>query len=289
MLPLSPPPDPHPHPPKLKCPPGAADCHFHIYGPDERYPPSPQRRSDVPDALPPACRHLHDVLGIERLVVVQPSHYGTDNRRQLDAIAALGRPARAVVAVPFDIPDAELARLHDAGARGVRFAVGPGGPSFADIVRLSQRLAPLRWHVEFHVVRSDDAPILAPALPVLRDLAVDLVIAHFASVSAARGAEHPDFRALCDLVRGGRCWAKLSGGYRISDDPPPWRNVMPLAQALVAARADRLVWGSDWPHVNLHGPMPNSTDTLDCLLDWIPDEAMRRCVLVDNPRTLYGF
>ncbi len=289
MLDMSRPPNANPRPPAQRCPAGATDCHFHIYGPEPEYPPSPKRRFDVPDALPAACRHLHDTLGIERLVIVQPSHYGFDNRRQLDAIAELGRPARAVVAVPMDIPDDALKRLHAAGARGARFAVGPNGPAFADIARFTRRLAPLGWHVEFHVVRAGMDEVLAPALPILREFAVDLVIAHFASLPVGRGVDQPDFRALCALVAAGRCWAKLSGGYRVSTEPPPWRNVAPLARALVETRPDRLVWGSDWPHVDLKGPMPNSTDTLDCLQEWVPDAATRTRILVDNPRVLYGF
>ncbi len=103
------------------------------------------------------------------------------------------------------------------------------------------------------------------------------------------GIEQPAFQALLRLIRGGRCWVKLSGGYRLSSEAPPYGDLIPFARALVKARPDRLVWGSDWPHAFFTGKMPNTTDLLDLLLDWVPDQAMRTRILVDNPATLYGF
>lgn len=289
MLQLCQPPDPNPRVPQLKCPPGATDCHIHIYGPDHEFPTAPTAKFAVPEALPPAYRRLRDVLGIQRVVAVQPSGYGTDNRRQLSALQELGIPGRAVVAVPVDIPQAELESMHEAGARGVRFAIGrKNSLPIERIARLAERLAPLKWHVEFHVVREDDPLAMTKALPVLRDFPVDVVFAHFLEIEAHETVEHPDFKILCELMRGGRCWAKLSGGYRISHEPP-YRDVVPFAQALLATRPDRLVWGTDWPHVNFKGKMPNTTDLLDCLLAWVPDEATRGRILVDNPAVLYGF
>jgi len=286
MLDVCQPPDPNPRPPRLKCPPGATDSHIHIYGPRSSFPEAPTARFAAPDALPSAYRHLAEVLGIERIVAVQPSTYGFDNSRQLTALAEIGLPGRAVVAVPFDVSDHELERLHEAGARGVRFAVGkPNSPSFEEIAKFAERLAPLQWHVEFHVVK---ALALTKARPVLSSFPVELVIAHIASVEPAEGIEQPDFQTLCELLRGGHCWAKLSAGYRISAKPP-YQDVVPFARALVDLRPDRLLWGTDWPHVDFEGTMPNTTELLDCLLEWVPDEGARRQILVDNPKTLYGF
>lgn len=290
MLELCQPPDPQPRSPGLGCPPGAADCHVHVYGPQAQYPAASTSRFAVPDALPQACRHLHDVLGIERVVLVQPSGYGLDNRRQLDAQAELGRATRAVVAVPTDVPDQELRRLNEAGARGARFAVGHAeARSFEEILRFADRIGPLGWHVEFHVRRPPGAPVLARSEPMLRKLSVPLVIAHLANLLAQDGTAHPDFQLLCDLVREGNCWVKLSAGYRLSSQPPAYRDLVPFAQQLLATRPDRLVWGSDWPHVNFKGKMPNTTDLLDCLLEWVPQEETRRRILVQNPQALYGF
>lgn len=286
MLEMCQPPDPNPRAPKLKCPPGTADCHIHIYGPDDRFPSIPAAKFAVPPALPAACRQMLDVLGIERVVAVQPSTYGFDNSRQLTALAELGRPARAVVSVPFDVPDVELERLHEAGARGVRFAVGhPHSPSVADVARFAERLVRLKWHVEFHVVRP---LLLADDKSMFASFPVDIVIAHMAEMKAEAGTAQPGFQALCELVCGGHCWVKLSAGNRLAAEPP-YRDVIPFARALVELRSDRLVWGTDWPHVNFKGKMPNTTELLDCLLEWVPDEGVRRRILVDNPAALYGF
>lgn len=290
MLKLCQPPDPNPRQPKLKCPPAAADCHFHIYGPHESYPALANKEFGVPDALPHALRHLHDVLGIGRAVLIQPSGYGFDNSRQLTALAEMHRPGRVIVAVPLDVADDELKRLDAAGACGARFAVGHGhAPSFADIRRFADRLAPLGWHLDFHIRRRSDEPVLIAAERILRDLPVPAVIAHFASIPAAGGIDQPDFQLLCELVRAGHCWVKLSAACRITSQGPPYRDVAPLARALVAARPDRLIWGSDWPHVNQKGTMPNTTELLDCLLEWIPDASIRNRILADNPAVLYRF
>jgi predicted TIM-barrel fold metal-dependent hydrolase len=261
----------------------------HIYGPQLRYLPAPTSEFAVPDALPDACRRLHDTLGIERVVLVQPSGYGLDNSRQMDALAELGREARAIVSVPLDVSDHELRRLNELGARGARFAVGRAkGRSFDEILRFADRLAPLGWHVDIHVRRSPGTPVLAQDASTLRKFPVPLVIAHFADLQAKDGTGQADFQLLCDLVRAGNCWVKLSAPYRLSA-APPYRDLAPFAQALAGARSDRLLWASDWPHVNFKGRMPNTAQLLDCLLEWIPDESIRRRILVENPEVLYGF
>ena len=286
MLELCQPPDPKPRAPKLKCPPGTTDSHIHIYGPQNRFPEGPTAKFAAPDALPPAYRHLAEVLGIERVVAVQPSTYGFDNSRQLTALAEIGLPGRAVVAVPFDVSARELERLHEAGARGVRYAVGhANSPSFEEIARFAERLTPLQWHVEFHLVKP---LVLAKAKAVLSSFPVDIVVAHIASIDPAAGTGQPDFQTLCELLRAGHCWVKVSAGYRISAEAP-YRDVVPFVRTLVELRLDHLLWGTDWPHVNFKGTMPNTTEALDCLLEWVPEEAARRQILVDNPKKLYGF
>jgi predicted TIM-barrel fold metal-dependent hydrolase len=275
--------------PRLVCPEGAVDCHVHVYGPEARYPIAPSARFRAPDALPEDLNRLHRSLGIARTVLVQPSTYGTDNRRHLDAMAELGRPARMVAAVAFDVSDAELRRLDAAGVCGARFAVGhEGGPAFADIRRFADRLAPLGWHIEFHIRRQPRDATLARAEPYLRDLPVDLCIAHLASIEPQHGLDQPDMDFLREWMAAGRCWVKLSGGYR-SSATAPYPDLILFAQALAATRPDRLLWGSDWPHVDLHGPMPDTTDQLDYLLDWISGPELQKAILVENPQALYRF
>lgn len=250
----------------------------------------PNARYTAPDALPDACRHLHDILGIQRVVLVQPNPYGLDNRCQIDALAEMGRPARAVVILSPDTPDSELRQLHKAGVRGVRFVIGsPRGPSIKEIDCFAHRLRPLGWHIQLQVLPEDESNPLVGLEAILTNLATDIVIDHMATVRVADGVQQPNFQVLCRLLRGGRCWVKLSAGNRLSAEPPPYKDLIPFVQSLVAIRSDRLVWGSDWPHVNFKATMPNTTDLLDCLLHWVPDPEIRRCILADNPTALYGF
>jgi len=289
MLRMCQPPDPNPRPPMLKTPPNATDCHIHIYGPENQFPHAPTAKFAAPDALPATFIKLRKVLGIERAVVVQPSGYALDNSRQLTALKELNIPGRAVVSLPMDVPEAELHRLHELGARGVRFAVGrKTSARLEDIARFAERLVPLKWHVEFHVQQEDDPDVMLRGKSILASFPVDTVFPHFLEIEAHQGVQHESFQVLCDLMRNGRCWAKLSGGYRISKEPP-YRDVTPFAQALVGIRPDRLVWGTDWPNVNFEGKMPNTTELLDCLLEWVPDPAIRHRILVDNPGALYDF
>lgn len=288
--PLCQPPDPHPRAPRLVLPRGATDCHAHVYGPDSRYPVAATRAFDVPEALPSTLARLHDVLGVDRVVLVQPSGYGTDNRRHIEAAAELGRPARVITALRADVPDRELDRLHEAGARGIRYNIGHAGAvPITEMPILAARIARLGWHVQLHVMDDGGGAPLAEMEGALRELPTDLVIDHMGSLRPALGLGQPGFQALLRLVRGGRCWVKLSCGYRMSELPPPYEDMVPYVQALLAERPDRLVWASDWPHVSFKGLMPNTTDLLDQMLAWVPDEAARRRIFVDNAATLYGF
>jgi predicted TIM-barrel fold metal-dependent hydrolase len=124
----------------------------------------------------------------------------------------------------------------------------------------------------------------------LARLNVDFVVDHLGLIRPSDAdVAQPAFRALLRLVRTGRCWVKLTGGYRISSMNPPYRDVAPLVSALLEERPDRLLWGSDWPHVMVKGSMPNTTDLLDLLLDWVPDPHQRAQILVENPALLFRF
>jgi predicted TIM-barrel fold metal-dependent hydrolase len=279
-------PDPDVRTPRLKAPPGATDAHFHIFGPEGRYPFVPNRRFTPPDASVEAYRKLHRTLGIERAVLVQPSGYGTDNRRQLDAAAELEIPTRVIVVVPPAITDQELEKLDRAGARGVRFIpTQPGGLPLDQLESFAERMNGIGWHIQL-MLAPEHLLELAPRLEKLR---CTFVIDHMADIQAAEGLEQPAFQVLVRLLQTGLCWVKLSAGYHMSRQQPPYRDAIPLVHALVAARPDRLLWGSDWPHANHEGEMPNSTDLFDLLLDWVPDEATQNRILVDNPSKLYGF
>ena len=284
------PPNPLHRIPVLQCPPGATDCHVHVYGPDAIYPPAATRGFNIPDALPSTLKHLLDTLKIERVVLVQPSGYGTNNQRHLDAAQELGRPARVVAALRADTPDAELDRLHELGVRGIRYNIGHAGAiPITEMPALAKRVAARGWHVQLHVMDDRGGAPLADMEQTLAGLPTDVVIDHMGSLRPDKGVGQAGFQALMRLMRDGRCWVKLSCGYRMSAQAAPFLDLVPYVQALLAERPDRLVWASDWPHVLFKGNMPNTSDTLDALQNWVPDEAARTRILVDNPAALYGF
>ncbi|MBB5690035.1 amidohydrolase family protein [Roseomonas alkaliterrae] len=285
MRPCLPPLDAVPKP-SWVAPPLSCDCHFHIFGPYDRFPLDPGRHYDPPAALIPAYLRVAEALGIQRMVIVQPSVYGTDNACSLDAAARFGLDrARVVAVVDEGLDDAALRALHTRGVRGVRFnAVSGNGTPLDQLEALARRIAPLGWHLQLYA-EGHQLPDLAPRLA---SLPVEVVVDHMGGVRTADGLNAPAFQALLRLVGEGRAWVKLCG-YRISSAGPPFHDVAPFARALLDAAPDRCVWGTDWPHPSLSAWMPDDGVLLDRLGEWAPSAAERRRVLVDNPARLYGF
>jgi predicted TIM-barrel fold metal-dependent hydrolase len=280
------PPDPNPRPPKFRPPAGSADCHVHLFGPRRDYPFFPVRDYTPPEAPVSALQHLLTSLGLQRAVIVQPSVYGLDNRATLDGSKALGPNGRAVVVIDSSITDSELKAMHAAGARGVRVNLKlPGGIGLDELPKVVKRIAPLGWHIQFFLDVST-----FEAFDRMVDLGVPSIVDHMGAMSASKGVAEPGFRRLLDLLGKGKLWVKLSGAYRLTGERTvPYRDVTPLARALVAANPEQLVWASDWPHTHFDLPMPNDGDLLDALADWAPDEAVRNRILADNAARFYGF
>src|SRR5262249_46776990 len=230
-------------------------------------------------------------LGIERAVLVQPSVYGTDNTAMLDAMKVAGPKFRGVAALAENISDEDIRRMHDAGVRGARLNIvdvkdrKPGTLPLAQLEKLARRIKPFGWHMEFlmHVDEFPDLDQLLGAFPV------DAVFGHLGYMKTDLGLDNPGFQALVRLMKAGKAWSKLTGAYRISRLPLPHADTDVFARALVAAAPQQVVWGSDWPHVHIKTPMPNDADICDLLEAWVPSEAQRRQVLVDNPTRLYQF
>jgi len=267
-------------------PAGATDTHFHVFGPSARYPYAHERAYTPEEAAPEAATAMFRRLGIGRAVLIQATVYGFDNSRHLDAAAEIGIPARVVVIVPFDTPEQELMRLHNRGARGIRFVLAhEGGLSASDLERFSHRLKAMGWHIDLMAKPEQ----LVENESLLRKLACPVVIDHLGMVRPEFGLEQPAFRTVERLVRDGNCWVKISGAYRISKQAPRYADAGTFVRALVAARSDRLFWGSDWPHPLIDGPAPDALDLLECLHDWVPEEATRNRILADNPAQFYGF
>lgn len=272
--------------PRLEAPPGACDCHMHIYD-AARFPPARPGSRMQANATVEDYRRLQKRIGTSRTVVVQPAAYGTDNRVTLDAIAQLGNACGVAVVHP-DVSDTELRTLQAGGIRGIRFTVFDPATAVTRIEMiepLAERVAGLGWHVQIHM-RGDQ--IVANA-DMLRRLPSTIVIDHMGRVPLADPTGHGAFKIVRELIDKGKTWVKLSGAYQDTRiGPPTYADATVLAQAYAKAAPERMVWGSDWPHPT-EADKPNDALLFDLLSQWVPDTATRRRILVDNPQTLYGF
>ena len=272
--------------PSLKLPPKAADCHAHVFGPEEQYPRAAARLYTPPPVLLEDYFAMHRATGFERGVLVQTGVYGNDNRFIVDAIKAHPTRLRGIALIDENITDRELQHLADNGVRGFRVnRTAKTGLAFDVARRLSDRVKDLGWHVQF-LLDVEDHPDLDT---FLGSFPTEVVIDHLGRPDPRLGVQAPGFQALLRLLKSGRCWVKLSAPYRTSANEPPYPDMTPFAHALVATMPDRLVWGSDWPHVLLDKTMPNDGDLVDQLTVWVEDEAARKRILVDNAERLYAF
>jgi 2-pyrone-4,6-dicarboxylate lactonase len=278
-------PDPATRIPRFRLPPGTCDAHAHIFGPFDRYPV--RNESYLPASAPlKDYLRMHQVIGCSRGVLVQPSPYGTDNSALKAALKSGSFPLRGIALIDDATSEQELDELHWLGVQGCRIHLSAANAKtlVPTLPALADRIKRLGWHLQI-LPSASELPDLERVLP---SLSVPLVIDHFGMVPATQGLESPGFHALLRLAQSSRCWFKLSAPYRISSQAPGFPDVTPLVQALVAAAPDRCVWGTDWPHPNASS-IPNDGALVDLLPTWIPDEAARRKVLVENPVQLYGF
>jgi D-galactarolactone isomerase len=272
--------------PRLTAPAGAWDCHIHVY--DPRMKLAPNAAGPGPAwASAEAYRQVRRRLGVARAVVVQPTAYGSDNSCTMAAVAALGAAdTRAVVVVAPDVTDTELERLHEGGARGVRFQMLPAGGAlpWGALEPVAARIAPLGWHIQLQM----DGRFLAEREAQLGGLPTKLIIDHVGKFLEPVPVEHAGFQALLRLLGNGRTWLKLAAAYEVSKAGPPlYADVGALAKAAVKAAPERMIWASNWPHVSVRD-LPDDAGLLDLLLDWAPDEAVRHRILVENPQALYA-
>lgn len=281
------PPLAHMAPSSFEVPPGACDTHAHVVAPDrDAYPMVPERTYTPHPCTEQAYLSMLDAQGMARGVLVQISVYGTDNRYMLQVLRRHPDRLRGIGVVAPSVTDAELESMHAAGVRGLRINVlFGGGIGFDAMETLARRIADLGWHMQFLM----DARQLPALMPRMRKLPVPGVIDHMGHMPVSAGTRSAGFLAMQSLLQDHGWWAKLSGAYRISErHDDDCGDVTAWARALIAAAPDRLVWGSDWPHVHL----PQMVDTgklRNQLADWAPDPEVRRRILVDNPQRLYGF
>lgn len=275
--------------PRTAPPPKSCDTQAHVFGPADRFPYAAGRGYTPPDCPVESYLRLLDTLGVERGVIVHGSAHGSDNRVTLHGIATAPDRLRGVAVIDPGNEALDLDAMHAGGIRGVRLSTMlKGAVGSEHLERMAERIRPLGWHIVLHV---DAAQEIADLEARLRALPVGIVIDHLGRVRGGQGVAAPGFQALVRLLREtDHCWAKLSSWYRLSDAGAPYDDMTPIARALVGARADRVVWGSNWPHPILWDyPMPNDGDLLDQAMGWAGDAATIEKIFVDNPARLYDF
>ena len=289
-------------PVRFDVPAGACDCHTHIFGDPRRFPQAADRVYTPEPASIAEMRALHRALHIDRVVIVQPSIYGTDNACTLDAVRRLGPRARAVAVIDDTASAASLDAMHKAGVRGIRINLATSGQTDPAAARhrlqtAGEQLRGRPWHIQIYTA--------LPLVDAMRDevaaSSIPVVFDHFGGAQAPPGPGQPGFDALLGLVRSGKAYVKISGAYRSSNARPDYADVAPLAKALIAANPQRILWGSDWPHPDSSrasgrtaidiAPLLQIDDgrLLNQLSVWAPDATMRKTILVDNPARLYGY
>lgn len=276
-------------------PPGACDAHAHVFGPYDQHPLADDR-SYTPREYPAGdfIRHL-DQLNLDRGVLVTGSACGTDNGSVLQALSEYPDRLRGVIVPSLDVTESQLDRWTEAGVRGVRAnlykldgqAVYRNGAGLDVLEKLAPRLAARGWHAQIWI----HAPDLPETMPALKRLNLPLVIDHMGRMDTDRGVSNPGFQFLCRQLSEGTVWTKISGADRITRVGPPFDDVDPFVQAILAANNEQVVWGTDWPHINYFDPerMPDDGILAGLLTRWLPNENERNRVLVHNPARLYDF
>lgn len=280
-------PDRNPKRPAFRFPKDSCDCHAHVFGPQDRYPFAADRNYTPEDCTVADYESLLATLGVSRAVLVQGGPHGIDNRVTLDAVRQMGERCRGVAVIPSGLPQREREAMHEAGIRGVRMStVVRGGVGFSHLENLAAECTEFGWHLLLHMHHSDELVDLAP---LLRKVRAPFVLDHLARVRADEGVESKGFKTMMDLLESDRCWVKLASLYRLSSQPYPHLDMLPMIHRVVAARPDRVIWGTNWPHPVHPGVMPNDGDLVDLIPLWLPEPERQIQMLVTNPAKLYGF
>jgi predicted TIM-barrel fold metal-dependent hydrolase len=283
-------------------PAGACDCHTHIHGDPEKFPFFSGRVYTPEPASPEEMAALHKALHIERVVIVTPSVYGTDNSATLFGIKFRGNTARGVAVIDDKTPEGDLDSMAQAGIRGIRINLATSGVNDPNVgrARLQAAIARVKargWHIQIYT----NLPLVTSIKDLVAASPVPVVFDHFGGADAALGLEQPGWSDLVELVKSGKAYVKISGAYRLSKQAPDFPDAVPFAKSLIGANADRIVWGTDWPHPNSVTPpdkKPTDVTPLYQIDDgrlfnqlpvWAPDAGIRKKILVDNPARLYGF
>jgi 2-pyrone-4,6-dicarboxylate lactonase len=282
------PPDPNPRAPKFVVP-DAWDCHIHLFGPAKEYPFDASSPYVSDDALPEDYLRMRKVLGLKRAVIISAGGYGKNYRHLQSVLERFGEYFRGVILPRDDIQVNEALKLYKLGVRGVRFFAGPAGHEWSHLPVIDKRIAAVAHEAGLHVqYQSLIRGHLVNVADQLLALPNNIVLDHCGAFDPTLGIDQPAFKTLLRMLETGKVWVKLSGPMRCSDDDFPYANMLPFAKILVSHAPERLIWGSDWPHVQMNGRlMPNDGDLFDLLAEWIPDQATRFKILSQNPVELY--
>lgn len=278
-------------------PAGACDCHTHIHGDPAKFPWFAGRTYTPELATPEDMLAVHKALNIQRVVIVTPSVYGTDNSATLWGMQARGRDARGVAVIDAKTPDAELDSMHKAGVRGIRLNLATSGvkdPAVA-VKRFEEAAARVKsrnWHIQLNT----NLGIIAAMKDTLAASPVPIVFDHFGGAAPEKGVDQAGFGDMVALVKSGKAYVKIS----VSAGPrESYAGFAPLAKDLIAANADRILWGTNWPHPHSNSGRPATEVTpmwqvdngtvLNQLPTWAPDAQVRNKILVANPGRLYQF
>jgi len=286
--PTTPAPDPHASVPSFVPPPNSCDSHCHVFGPAATFPFAENRTFTPHDVPKEALGRLHEHLGLDRAVIVQSACHGNDHRALVDALRAGKGRYRGVALLPASASHGDVARLHEDGVRGLRLQLMPhlgAAPSDETVRELAALVTPFGWHLEVHVAGSG----IADRFATFAGLDAPVVVDHLARVDLREGLGGPGVVALRRLLDTGHVWLKLSGVDRVSLTGPPYDDGVELAALLGAEAPERVLWGTDFPHPNISGPMPDDGVLLDLIPRMVPDENRRHQLLVDNPASLFGF
>ncbi len=285
------PPDPNPKTPKLKAPAGSWDTHFHVWGPPHLFPYSDKRRYTPPAAPVEHYLKIAAAIGLERGVIVQPSAHGMDTAITLNAVKVSEGRLRGMIRADPKLAPEDIKRLHAGGVRGLRIALrrAHGNALQEDLFyQMANLIAPAHWPLDLQI--DDDA--IEPMSEMIKTVKTPVIIDTFGHIDFRKGGlEQPAFRAMLALLDTGNVWVKIHGANRFLDWGVRYEDIVSMARAYIARAPDRVIWGTDWPHSEIFEPgrMPNDGDLIDMLLDYAPDEAIRKRILVDTPAKLFDF
>jgi 2-pyrone-4,6-dicarboxylate lactonase len=279
--------DPDPSTPTLQVPAGAVDAHCHVFGPGDEFPFAPERKYTPCDASAAQLFALRDRLGFERNVIVQATCHGSDNRAMVSALRESAGRARGIATVTPAVTDDELADLHDAGVRGVRFnfvrrLVDPKPDDYYR--QIVARISELGWHIVVYFEAAD----LADRWDLFTSLPTAVVVDHMGRPDVSRDVDGPEFAPFLELMKRPNIWSKVTCPERLTQvGPPGYADVVPFARRVVELFPDRVLWGTDWPHPNLKNQMPDDGELVDFIPQIAPTPDLQQRLLVDNPNRLY--